>query len=41
LAKEKAPQREALLEGLVLYGDYLVTAENLAYLFGCEVEVKE
>jgi len=42
LAKEKAPQKEALLEGLVFYGDFflLITTHNLSDLFGFEMEVE-
>jgi len=37
---KKAPQREALRKGLVLYGE-LVTAENLTDLLCGEVEVEK
>jgi hypothetical protein len=42
LTTKKAPQKEALLEGLVFYGVLweLVTAENLAYFIGFEMEIK-
>jgi len=36
--RKKAPQREALRKGLVLYGE-LITSENLTEFFGGEVEV--
>jgi hypothetical protein len=41
LTTKKAPQKEALLEGLVFYGDFceLITAENLAYFIGFEVKI--
>jgi hypothetical protein len=42
LTTKKAPQKEALLKGLVFYGVFceLITAENLTYFIGFEVEVK-
>jgi len=36
--RKKAPQREALRKGLVLYGE-LVTSENLTDLLGAQLEV--
>jgi len=43
LAKEKAPQKEALREGLVFYGDFFasITAEDLSDLLSFEVEVEK
>jgi hypothetical protein len=42
LTTKKAPQKEALLKGLVFYGVLweLVTAENLTYFIGFEVKIK-
>ena len=42
LTIKKAPQKEALLEGLVFYGDFceLITAEDLTYLIRFKVEIK-
>jgi len=46
LTTKKAPQKEALLEGLVFYGDLwelsceLITTKNLAYFIRFKVEVK-
>ena len=37
---KKAPQKEALREGLVLCGDYLVTAKDLTYFVGFKMKVK-